>query len=52
VFLTEKGFPLTSSALCSIIERLKKRSGVTCLHAHLFRHTALTLMMSATFRRS
>jgi len=45
VFLTEKGFPLTSSALCSIIERLKKRSGIARLHAHLFRHTALTLMI-------
>lgn len=45
VFLTDKGFPLTPSALCSIIERLKRRSGVPRLHAHLFRHTALTLMI-------
>lgn len=45
VFLTRKGFPLTSSGLCSLVERLKTRTGIQRLHLHLFRHTALTLMI-------
>jgi len=45
VFLTRQGLPLTSSWLCSMIERLKKRTGIKRLHMHLFRHTALTLMI-------
>lgn len=45
VFLTDEGFPLTLSGLGSIFERLKKRSGISRLHAHLLRHTALTMMI-------
>ena len=45
VFLNQQGYPLTSSGLCSLVERLKKRTGISRLHLHLFRHTALTLMI-------
>lgn len=45
VFLSQAGYPLTSSGLCSLIERMKKRTGIQRLHLHLFRHTALTLMI-------
>jgi site-specific recombinase XerD len=45
VFLTKHGFPMTYSGLCSIVERLKNRTGIQRLHLHLFRHTAITMMI-------
>ena len=39
LWLTEGGRPLTYWAGQSIIRRLRERSGINRLHAHLFRHT-------------
>ena len=41
-FLSKNRKPLTSDGVASLIGRLKKRTGITRLHAHLFRHTFAT----------
>jgi len=41
-FLTLDGYPLTETALKSLMVRLAKASGITRLHAHLLRHTYAT----------
>ncbi len=40
VFLSVDGYPLTVNAIVHIMNRLAKSSGVTRLHAHLWRHTS------------
>lgn len=40
VFLSVDGYPLTVNAIVHIMSRLAKNSGVTRLHAHLWRHTS------------
>lgn len=39
LFLSPDGMPMTRNSLESIIRRLRLSSGITRLHAHLFRHT-------------
>ena len=39
IFLSLDGMPLTRNSLESIMGRLRKASGITRLHGHLFRHT-------------
>lgn len=39
VFLSVDGYPLTRNAMEGIVRRLRITSGVSKLHAHLFRHT-------------
>jgi integrase/recombinase XerC/integrase/recombinase XerD len=41
-FLTLDGYPLTESAIKSLMVRLAEASGITRLHAHLLRHTYAT----------
>ena len=41
-FLCYDGYPMTSDALRSLIERLSKLAGVPRLHPHLLRHTYAT----------
>ena len=41
-FLTDDGKPITNGGVTSLIRRLKIRTGVARLHAHLFRHTFAT----------
>jgi site-specific recombinase XerD len=39
VFLTAAGLPISKDSVEKIIQRLAKRTGITRLHPHLFRHT-------------
>ena len=39
VFLTVSGLPISKDSVAKIIQRLARRTGITRLHAHLFRHT-------------
>ena len=39
LFLSMDGMPMTRNSLGSVMQRLKKSSGVARLHGHLFRHT-------------
>ncbi len=41
-FLTLDGYPLTETAMKSLMVRLAEASGITRLHAHLLRHTYAT----------
>ena len=41
-FLCLDGYPMTSDALSSLIERISKAAGVPRLHPHLVRHTYAT----------
>lgn len=41
-FLAKSRKPITAGAVASLMSRLKKRTGVARLHAHLFRHTFAT----------
>ena len=41
-FLTKHRKPITIHAISSLMARLKKRTGIIRLHAHLFRHTFAT----------
>lgn len=41
-FLTGKGKPITNGGVNSFLRRLKIRTGIARLHAHLFRHTFAT----------
>ncbi|MCL2190345.1 MAG: tyrosine-type recombinase/integrase, partial [Defluviitaleaceae bacterium] len=41
-FLTKERKPLTTAAIASLMGRLKEKTGITRLHAHLFRHTFAT----------
>lgn len=44
-FLAIDGYPLTSSAVRSVVKRLAKSSGVRRLHPHLLRHTYATMFL-------
>ena len=44
-FLSIDGFPLTTSAVQSIIKRLARSSGVRRLYPHLMRHTYATMFL-------
>jgi integrase/recombinase XerC/integrase/recombinase XerD len=41
-FLTANGTPITTGCISSLMGRLKKRTGIKRIHAHLFRHTFAT----------
>jgi integrase/recombinase XerC/integrase/recombinase XerD len=41
-FLTKNFAPMTSGCIHSLMRRLKKRTGIKRIHAHLFRHTFAT----------
>jgi len=41
-FLSQARKPITSHCIGSLMQRLKKRTGIIRLHAHLFRHTFAT----------
>jgi len=41
-FMTKHSKPITMHCISSLMGRLKKRTGITRLHAHLFRHTFAT----------
>ena len=41
-FLTKNFAPITNGCVHSLMRRLKKRTGITRIHAHLFRHTFAT----------
>jgi integrase/recombinase XerC/integrase/recombinase XerD len=41
-FLTRTATPITAGCLSSLMGRLKKRTGIKRIHAHLFRHTFAT----------
>jgi site-specific recombinase XerD len=47
IFIAEHGGPLTKNALSLVFARLKSRSGITRLHAHLLRHTFATRYLLA-----
>ena len=47
IFIAEHGGPLTKDALSLVFARLKKRSGIQRLHAHLLRHTFATRYLLA-----
>ena len=44
-FLTLDGYPLTETAIKSLMVRLAKASGIPRLHAHLLRHTYATCFL-------
>ena len=39
VFLTVSGLPISKDSVAKVIQRLAKRTGISRLHPHLFRHT-------------
>ena len=41
-FLSRERKPITKDAISSLMERLKRQTGILRLHAHLFRHTFAT----------
>jgi len=41
-FMTKQSKPVTMHCISSLMGRLKKRTGIARLHAHLFRHTFAT----------
>lgn len=41
-FLTKQRKPLTISSISTLMQRLKNKTGIVRLHAHLFRHTFAT----------
>lgn len=44
-FLTIDGYPMSSSAVRSVVKRLAKASGILRLHPHLLRHTYATMFL-------
>jgi len=39
VFLTVSGLPISKDSVSKIVQRIARRTGITRLHPHLFRHT-------------